>query len=52
MLVVTERASYLMGARAAHPTLSSITGTLFHVHAAKAAAFFGWLVVAWYLVRR
>lgn len=53
LLVGVELASYFHGGpRAAYPTISSGLDALFDYRAAKAAAWFGWLVVGWFLARR
>lgn len=53
LLVCVELASYFHGGpRADYPTVSSGLNALFDYRAAKAAAWFGWLVVGWYLARR
>lgn len=53
VFVASELASYFAGgSRAVHPTVSSSLDSLFHYQAAKAAAFFVWLAVGWYFVRR
>ena len=51
LLAVSEVGSFF-GPRATHPTLSSLTDTIFQWHAAKAAVFFIWSVLSWYFVRR
>ena len=52
LLVVTEVASLFGGPRATHPTVSSLTDTVFQWHAAKAGVYFAWLSLSWYFVRR
>jgi hypothetical protein len=53
VLVGVELASYFHpGLRADYPTISSGIDALFHYRAAKAGAWFAWLLVGWYLVRR
>lgn len=52
LLVIPEVASLLAGARSSHPTISSLTDTVFRWHAAKAAVYFLWLWLCWYFVRR
>ena len=53
VLVGVELASYFHGGpRADYPTISSGLDALFRHRAAKAAAWFAWLTVGWYLVRR
>lgn len=53
IFVASELASYFAGgSRAVHPTVSSGLDSLFHYQAAKAVAFFVWLAVGWYFVRR
>lgn len=52
LLVGSEVASFVAGPRATHPTVSSLTDTLFRWQAAKAAVYFGWLSLCWYFVRR
>ncbi len=50
-VVVLERVMLASGARASHPTLSSLYDRAARYQAAKAAIAFGWLVVGWELVR-
>jgi hypothetical protein len=53
VLVGVELASYFHGGpRADYPTISSGMDALFRYRAAKATAWFAWLTVGWYLVRR
>ena len=52
VLVGTELASFVGAPRATHPTISSVTDTIFHWQAAKAAAFLGWMYLSSYFVRR
>lgn len=53
IFVASELTSYFAGgSRAIHPTVSSGLDSLFHYQAAKAAAFFVWILVGWYFVRR
>ncbi len=52
LLVGSELASFVAGPRATHPTVSSLTDTLFRWQAAKAVVYFGWLSLCWYFVRR
>jgi hypothetical protein len=53
LLVAVELASYFhSGPRADYPTISSGTDVLFHHRAARAAVWFVWLVVGWFLGRR
>lgn len=53
VLVGVELASYFHGGpRADYPTLSSGADALFRYRAVKAAAWFVWLNVGWYLARR
>ncbi len=53
LLVAVELASYFHGGpRADYPTISSGVDALFHYRAAKAAAWFAWLLAGGYLVRR
>ncbi len=53
VLVGVELASYFHGGpRADYPTLSSGADALFRYRAVKAAAWFVWLTVGWYLARR
>ncbi|MDA8310897.1 MAG: hypothetical protein M0Z46_09840 [Actinomycetota bacterium] len=53
LVVAVELASYFhSGPRAHYPTLSYGMNVVFRYRAAKAAAWFTWLVVGWYLVRR
>jgi hypothetical protein len=53
VVVAVELASYFHGgSRSAYPTLSSLATDLFRHRPVKAAAFFAWLVGAWYLVAR
>lgn len=52
LLVGSELASYVGGPRATHPTVSSLTDTIFQWQGAKAAFFFGWMYLSWYFVRR
>lgn len=49
LLTAWELIAYVSSPRDAHPTLSSISDSLMSVHAGRAAAFFGWLVVGWAL---
>lgn len=52
VLVASELVSYFGGGRSSHPTLSSLSDSVFRWHAAKAAAYLVWLWLAWHLVRR
>ena len=53
LLVAVELASFFhSGPRADYPTLSSGMTALFHDRAARAAGWFVWLTVGWYLARR
>lgn len=53
LLVGVELASYFHGGpRADYPTISYGLNTLFGPRAAKAAAWFGWLIAGWFLARR
>lgn len=52
LLVASELASFFGGARATHPTLSTLTNTIFRWHAAKAAVYFVWVSLSWYFLRR
>ncbi|MGH9086873.1 MAG: hypothetical protein ACRDYZ_01990 [Acidimicrobiales bacterium] len=52
LLVLTEVASLFGGTRSTHPTLSSLTDTIFQWHATKAAVYFVWLSLSWYFLRR
>lgn len=52
LLVATECTAFFGGPRPSHPTLSTLTDTIFQWHAAKAAVYFAWLWLCWYFVRR
>lgn len=52
LVVAYELVNVVAGPRSAHPTLSSMYDALARWRAAKAAAFFAWLALGWYLVRR
>lgn len=52
VLAASEGASFFAGPRSSHPTLSSLSDTVFRWHAAKAAAYGCWLWLSWYFVRR
>lgn len=53
LFVAVELASYFhSGPRADYPTLSSGIEAFFRYRAAKAAGWFVWLTVGWFLVRR
>jgi len=53
VLVAIELASYFHGGpRSRYPTISSAEDALFHDRAARAAAWFVWLVVGGFLARR
>ncbi|SRR5216683_1340313 len=47
-----EAASYQSGSRPWHPTLSLVVGPVLQPHAVRSAAFLGWLLLGWGLVRR
>jgi hypothetical protein len=52
LLAAVQAFAYLQQPRGEHPTLSSLTNAALDSHAARAAAFVGWLVVAVELARR
>jgi hypothetical protein len=53
LVVAVELASYFhSGPRADYPTISSGIDALFHYRAAKAAGWFVWLTLGWFLARR
>lgn len=53
LLVAVELASYFhSGPRADYPTISSGLDALFGNRPAKAATFYVWLVVGWFLASR
>lgn len=53
LLVAVELASYLhSGPRTDYPTISSGLNALFVYRPVKAAGFFTWLTVGWFLARR
>ncbi len=47
-----EAAAFRDGSHWWHPTLSIVTGPLFHHHLVKSAAFAVWLLSGWGLIRR
>jgi len=51
-LTAWELIAFSSSDRHDHPTLSSISDSLMSVHAGRAAAFLGWLVVGWVLFLR
>ena len=51
-LTLWELASFLQHPRADHPTLSSLTNTLFQSHPARAVALLAWLATGAGLARR
>ncbi len=52
VLVVVELINFALGSTYEHPTLSLLFDPLLEGHAGRAAAYFGWLMAYWGLVRR
>lgn len=52
VVLAWELFSFFAGPRAAHPTVSSMYDALARWRVTKAVAFFAWLALGWYLVRR
>ncbi len=52
MLVFIELVNFALGSTYAHPTLSLLADPLLQGYPARAAAYFGWLMAYWGLVRR
>jgi len=51
VIVGWELVQYVSSPRSAHPTLSSMADRVLETHPARAAAFFGWLVVGRTILR-